>query len=147
MDDKDLDEVEQRLQRDRLNFSVNAYSDVPRGNVPTGMQVYVETPKPGPAKPPVYVVLPVIPVRRVPTEAHLYLSPRETVSQGEHSVVYKAEWELLRNVLVDGYIRHTCVMEDANKIPADGRNREHRDPKWDVLSGAMRNSLRTEISR
>ena len=67
----------------------------------------------------------------------MYLSPRETVSQGEHSVVYKAEWELPRNVLVDEYICHTCVMEDANNIPADGKNRGHRDPKWDVLYRAF----------
>ena len=138
-DDKDLEEVEQSLQRDRLNFLVNAHTAVPRENVPTGMQVHFETPKPGPAKPPVYVVLPVIAMRRVPAEAHLYLSPREIVSQGEHSIVYKAEWELPRNVLVDEYICHTCVMEDASKILAeqDGKNRERRDPKWDVLSGAF----------
>jgi len=139
LDDKDLEEVEQKLQRDRLNFLVNAHTDVRRENVPTGMQVYFEPPKLGPVKPPVYVVLPVIPIRRFPTEAHLYLSRKETVSQGEHSIVYKAEWEIPRNVLVDEYICHTCVMEDANKIlgEQDGKNREHRDPKWDVLSGAF----------
>ena len=139
LDDKEVEEVEQKLQRDRLNFLVNVHTDVSCENVPTGMQVHIETPKPGPAKPPVYIVLPVIPARRVPTEAHLYLSPREIVSQGEHSVMYKAEWELPRNVLVDEYICHTCMLEDTTKILAeqDGENRERRDPKWDVLSGAF----------
>jgi hypothetical protein len=138
-DDKDLEEVEKKLQRDRLNFLVNAHTDVPRENVPTGIQVHIESPEPGPAKPPVYVVLPVIPGRQVPTEAHLYLSPAETISQGEHSIVYKAEWEIPRNALVDEHICNICVMEDAAKILAeqDGRNGEHRDPKWDVLSGAF----------
>ena len=138
-DDKEIDEVEQKLQRDRLNFLVYAHTDVPRENVPTGIQVHIETLKPGPAKPPVYVVLPVIPGRRVPTEAHLYLSPKETVSQGEHSVVYKAEWEIPRNFLVEEYICNACVMEDAGKILAeqDGKDGERRDPKWDMLSGAF----------
>ena len=65
LDDKDFEEVEQKLQRDRLNFLANAHTDVWRENVPTGMQVHFVTPKPGPAKPPVYVNAPVIAMRRV----------------------------------------------------------------------------------
>jgi len=138
-DDKEDEEVEQKLQRDRLNFLVNAHTDVLHENVPTGMQIHIETPKLGPAKPPLYVVLPVIPGRRVPAEAHLYISPGATVAQGKHSIVYKAEWEIPRNVLVKEYICHECVVEDAMKILAeqDGKNDEHRDPKWDALSGAF----------
>lgn len=103
------------------------------------MEIHIEAPKPSPAKPPVYVVLPVIPGRRVPTEAHLYISPAETVAQGQHSIVYKAEWEIPRNVLVDEYMCTTCTIEDAMNILAekDGKNGERRDPKWDVLSGAF----------
>ena len=61
-------------------------------------------------------------------------APRRRLNQ----VTQVGKRELLRYVLVDEYICHTCVMEDAKKIldhdEQDRKNRERRDPKWDVLS-------------
>jgi len=61
-------------------------------------------------------------------------APRRRLNQ----VTQVGKRELLRNVLVDEYICHTCVMGDAKKIldhdEQDRKNRERRDPKWDVLS-------------
>ncbi|KAI6028001.1 hypothetical protein BKA83DRAFT_32882, partial [Pisolithus microcarpus] len=44
-------------------------------------------------------------------EAHLYLSPAGMLGEGNHSMVYKAEWELPRDLFVEPWMCHTCVHE------------------------------------
>ncbi|KIM53988.1 hypothetical protein SCLCIDRAFT_1222410 [Scleroderma citrinum Foug A] len=48
-------------------------------------------------------------------EAHLYLSPAEEVGVGNHSVVYKAEFELPRDLFLEPQICLTCVLEELQK--------------------------------
>ncbi|KAI6028018.1 hypothetical protein BKA83DRAFT_4049123, partial [Pisolithus microcarpus] len=43
--------------------------------------------------------------------AHLYLSPTGMLGEGNHSMVYKAEWELPRDLFVEPWMYHTCVHE------------------------------------
>ncbi|KAI6101863.1 hypothetical protein F5141DRAFT_273012 [Pisolithus sp. B1] len=44
-------------------------------------------------------------------EAHLYLSPVGKLGKGNHSMVYKAEWELPRELFMEPKLCHTCVQE------------------------------------
>lgn len=93
--------------------------------------------KPGPVKPPVFVVLPSWPNRKQIEEAHLYIAPVGRIGEGNHSFVYKAELELPRDALVEPEICDQCMIEDAMAIlkEQDGENGERRDPKWDEKSG------------
>ena len=127
------------LQRDQVNFLANAHTAVPREIVPTGIVGSHWNSETWSCEAPRVRRASRYPWETSSNRGHLYLSSRETVSQGEHSVVYKAKRELPRNVLVDEYIFHTCVMEDLKEILAeqDEKNRQRRDPKWDALSGAF----------
>ncbi|KAJ4480193.1 hypothetical protein J3R30DRAFT_3331787 [Lentinula aciculospora] len=65
-------------------------------------------------------------------EAHLYLTPEHTVGIGNHSRVYRAEWDLPRSVFTKPKICMTCVEEAAKKIiqkttstPVDIRDSPH----------------------
>jgi hypothetical protein len=44
-------------------------------------------------------------------EAHLYLSPAHCVGKGNHSVVYNAEWELPRSMLVKDILCQRCMQD------------------------------------
>ena len=93
--------------------------------------------KPGPAKPPIFVVLPFrqpIPPAR---EAHLYLSRGQYMGYGNHSYVYRAELELPRSTIMEDEICHECIKAEMHRavMEQDGPNGEHRDPKWDEKVG------------
>ncbi|KAF9064596.1 hypothetical protein BDP27DRAFT_1425700 [Rhodocollybia butyracea] len=49
-------------------------------------------------------------------EAHLYISPAQSIGSGNHSYVYRAEWDLPRSVFSSPKICATCVKEAAVKI-------------------------------
>ena len=48
-------------------------------------------------------------------EAHLYLSPTARLGHGNHSVVYRAELELPRDLFVESTLCNTCVYEELEK--------------------------------
>ncbi|THU93203.1 hypothetical protein K435DRAFT_670625 [Dendrothele bispora CBS 962.96] len=47
--------------------------------------------------------------------AHIYLSPARTVGEGNHSVVYSADWEIPRNIFVKWDICQECVRKEGEK--------------------------------
>ncbi|KAI6124329.1 hypothetical protein EDD17DRAFT_1486068 [Pisolithus thermaeus] len=61
-------------------------------------------------------------------EAHLYLSPTGKLGKGNHSMVYKAEWELPRELFAEPKLCHTCVrvhpMMEVYQLKRSGRWRE-----------------------
>ncbi|KAI6007492.1 hypothetical protein EDC04DRAFT_2582786 [Pisolithus marmoratus] len=61
-------------------------------------------------------------------EAHLYLSPAGKLGQGNHSMVYKAEWELPRELFAEPRLCHTCIYEElrmqVSKLKRSGRWRK-----------------------
>ncbi|KAF8133336.1 hypothetical protein EV363DRAFT_1325980 [Boletus edulis] len=48
-------------------------------------------------------------------ESHLYLSPVAKVGKGNHSLVYKGEWELPRDLFIKERICRLCFKESADK--------------------------------
>jgi len=56
-------------------------------------------------------------------EAHLYLSPAHRLGTGHHSVVYNAEWELPRSMLVKDVLCHQCI---GDKMGEDLEERKRR---------------------
>jgi hypothetical protein len=66
----------------------------------------------GPVEPAIMVFPPPRPPppESVP-EAHLYLSPAHRSGTGNHSVIYKAELELPRSILVDDVLCRKCMMD------------------------------------
>ena len=67
---------------------------------------------PGPSKPLLIVSHPRGPGVPLETpEAHLYLSKDSVCGTGHHSVVYNAEWELPRSVLVEEPLCRLCLLE------------------------------------
>lgn len=93
--------------------------------------------KPGPAKPLIFVVFPFRPPIPPAGEAHLYLSPSQSIGEGNHSYVYGAEFELPRSTFMEDEICHECIKADMYRalMEQDGPNGEHRDPKWDKKVG------------
>ncbi|KAH7885016.1 hypothetical protein F5I97DRAFT_1811584, partial [Phlebopus sp. FC_14] len=63
-------------------------------------------------EPAIIAVLPKRPrnLTEVP-EAHLYISPKGRLGEGHHSVVYRAEWELPRDLFCKSTICRPCVEE------------------------------------
>ena len=64
------------------------------------------------------IEVPLPPYPRRPTsieESHLYLSPVAKVGEGHHSIVYKAEWELPRDLFVKQKICALCFEKSADK--------------------------------
>lgn len=61
-------------------------------------------------------------------EAHLYLSPVEKLGKGHHSIVYKAEWKLPRDLFTEPKLCQSCVSEElqkeVRKLKRSGRWRE-----------------------
>ncbi|KAH7919271.1 hypothetical protein BV22DRAFT_1051156 [Leucogyrophana mollusca] len=62
-------------------------------------------------------------------DAHLYLSPINSLGTGNHSVVYKADWELPRDLLVPDHLCQPCIIEKVKEELA--RWEEAQDEKDD----------------
>jgi hypothetical protein len=75
-------------------------------------------------------------------EAHLYLSPTHQVGTGNHSVVYHAEWELPRSLLVDDILCQKCVeekvAEELDKLKtSDSKEWEAKEVSKSVSRGVL----------
>ncbi|KAG8214876.1 hypothetical protein J3R82DRAFT_10046 [Butyriboletus roseoflavus] len=67
-------------------------------------------------EPVIEVPLPPYPRRMTKVEdSHLYLSPAAKVGDGHHSVVYKGEWELPRDIFTRPKLCQRCFEESAGK--------------------------------
>ncbi|KAH7885038.1 hypothetical protein F5I97DRAFT_1881947 [Phlebopus sp. FC_14] len=78
------------------------------------------------------IEVPLPPYQRRPTvveEAHLYLSPTGKLGSGNHSIVYKAEWELPRDVFTEPKFCNVClkqaIKDEVQKLKKSG--------KWDEM--------------
>jgi hypothetical protein len=89
-----------------------------------GFMHFPDSTKSGPVPPAIMVVPPLRPPppESVP-EAHLYLSPAHRSGIGNHSVVYKAELELPRSMLVDDVLCRKCMM---NKVAEQVEEKQRR---------------------
>ena len=78
----------------------------------------------GPVEPAIMVFPPSRPPppESVP-EAHLYLSPAHQSGTGNHSVVYKAELELPRSILVDDVLCRKCMMDNVTEQVEEKKRR------------------------
>lgn len=97
--------------------------------------------KPGPIAPPIFVIHPPQPEPEPMDEpAHLYLSPRHSIGEGNHSVVYHAEWELPRTLLVQPVLCKSCIDEAVASVleEEDGKDGKKRDKFWDEKSGMLK---------
>ncbi|KAF9064597.1 hypothetical protein BDP27DRAFT_1405261 [Rhodocollybia butyracea] len=56
------------------------------------------------------------PPQKSTPEAHLYISPAQAIGRGNHSYVYRAEWDVPRSVFSNPKICTTCVTEAAVNI-------------------------------
>ena len=134
-DDKLAEEEETRRKTVYDKFIADPHS---RNEPPSGILLDKDQERqPGPTKPPIFVVLPFQPPIPPAREAHLYLSPAELIGEGNHSLVYGAEFELPRSTFMEDEICHKCIMDDAYRtlMEEDGPNGERRDPKWDEKVG------------
>jgi hypothetical protein len=134
-DDEQGEEEERRRKAVYDKFIADPHS---RNEPPSGILINKDQERqPGPTKPPIFVVFPFQPPIPPAREAHLYLSLTELIGEGNHSFVYRAEFELPRSMFMDDEICHQCIMEDANRTlrEEDGPNGERRDPKWDEKVG------------
>ncbi|KAF8955690.1 hypothetical protein BDZ97DRAFT_259558 [Flammula alnicola] len=95
--------------------------------------------EPGPVRPAIYVVLPSLPWPVPAKEGHLYLSPAHTIGEGNHSMVYNAEWELPRSLLVEQELCSTCIAEDVEELMKEQLHPDGSpfDPKYDEKSGRL----------
>jgi hypothetical protein len=82
-------------------------------------------------------------------EAHLYLSPAHNAGAGNHSIVYKAEWEVARTTFLHPAPRspvlcEKCVEEEVKRILAeeDGENGERMKAQWKEKSALLRKVAR-----
>lgn len=76
----------------------------------------------GTNSPPILVTLPAQPPPPDSiAQGHLYLSPAHKLGTGNHSVVYEAEWELPRSMLVQEILCRECMLDnlesDLEKVP------------------------------
>ena len=66
--------------------------------------------------------------------AHLYLSPAHHIGDGNHSVVYRAEWEIPRSSIFppDPVLCKECVNEDVRRTlrKEDGDEGERKADEW-----------------
>lgn len=65
-------------------------------------------------------------------EAHLYLSPAHQVGTGNHSVVYNAEWELPRSLLVDDILCQMCMEEKVAEELGELQTSHSREKEWEA---------------
>lgn len=92
--------------------------------------------KTGPVSPMVMAYPPLCPPppESVP-EAHLYLSPAHHVGTGNHSVVYNAEWELPRSMLVKDILCQKCMQEKVAEELKEMEKRGEYDPNEVAIGG------------
>ncbi|KAJ7273170.1 hypothetical protein C8J57DRAFT_1317000 [Mycena rebaudengoi] len=74
----------------------------------------------GPCPPLLNIKVPAYPRKSVTPAAHLYISPAHKAGIGNHSVVYNAEWELPRSLLIQDVFCHDCVEEEVKAMTASG---------------------------
>ncbi|KAF8840604.1 hypothetical protein BDN67DRAFT_951330 [Paxillus ammoniavirescens] len=65
-------------------------------------------------------------------EGHLFISPVARVGEGNHSVVYKAEWELPRDLLTEPHFCKTCMKESMKQEMKNLRE----SGRWDRMMRA-----------
>ncbi|KAF9483226.1 hypothetical protein BDN70DRAFT_852095 [Pholiota conissans] len=131
-DEAELRKMEADRKRIREEFLKDPHSNRP---MPSGVLVERETiNRVGPCMPPVYVVFPHQTERPQMKEAHLYLTPSYALGQGSHSYVYRVEFELPRNFLIDEEMCMKCVLMDMQDIIAE-QDKNGRDPKWSMPIG------------
>ncbi|KAF8521686.1 hypothetical protein JB92DRAFT_2890185 [Gautieria morchelliformis] len=71
--------------------------------------------------PPIMVRLPARPPPPISiSEAHLYLSPAHYIGEGNHSIVYDAEWELPRSLLVGDILCLECISDNVRDVVKGG---------------------------
>ena len=82
-------------------------------------------------------------------EAHLYLSPAHGAGVGNHSMVYKSEWEVPRTTFLPPLptgpvLCKECVGEDVKRILAeeDGEDGETMQARWKEKSALLRKVAR-----
>jgi hypothetical protein len=87
---------------------------------------------PGVIEAPIFIIHPPAPEPDVIAEAHLYLSPAHVSGHGNHSVTYKAEWEVPRSMLISPSLCFDCVAEDVEAIlkEEDGEDGSKKDARW-----------------
>jgi hypothetical protein len=136
-DDKlaEAEEIRRKTVYDKFIADPHSRNEPPSGILINKDQAQER--QPGPTKPPVFVALPFQPPIPPAREAHLYLSPTESIGEGNHSFVYRAEFELPRSTFMDDEICDQCIIDDAYRtlMEEDGPNGERRDPKWDEKVG------------
>ncbi|KAF9463965.1 hypothetical protein BDZ94DRAFT_1321506 [Collybia nuda] len=95
--------------------------------------------QPGPIEPPVYVVHSPPPEPEPVEEAHLYISPSHSAGRGNHSIVYKAEWEVPRSMLLPHTLCRECVMKDIEEIlkEQDGEDGSKKKACWKEKSARL----------
>ena len=135
-------EAEKRLQSDADKASKER-TDVLEKPSPNHTLVDSRLSPPGETayqvEPFVSVVLPPTPEPQPVEEAHLYLSPAHLAGRGNHSVVYYAEWEVPKSMLIPPSLCLECVREDVAAILKDqeGEDRSRMDPKWKEKSAVL----------
>ena len=132
----EAEEARKKAVYDAFIADPHSRNETPSGIIfPTDQEA--DDRKPGPSKPLIFVVLPIRPPIPPAREAHLYLSPSQYLGQGNHSLVYSAEFELPRSTFMEDEICHECIKADMHRtlMEQDGPNGEHRDPKWDEKVG------------
>jgi hypothetical protein len=85
-------------------------------------------------------IFPPVPQSEPVEEAHLYVSPAHMAGRGNHSVVYTAEWEIPRSMLMPPSLCQECVREDVVNIvkEQDGEDGSRMDPKWKEKSAVLK---------
>ncbi|KAJ6608602.1 hypothetical protein B0H10DRAFT_1955278 [Mycena sp. CBHHK59/15] len=74
----------------------------------------------GPCPPLLRIKCPPYPHKESTPAAHLYISPAHKAGVGNHSVVYNAEWELPRSLLVRDVFCHECLVAEISAMEASG---------------------------
>ncbi|KAF9219164.1 hypothetical protein BS17DRAFT_789925 [Gyrodon lividus] len=83
-------------------------------------------------------------------EGHLYISPVAKLGEGNHSVVYKAEWELPRDLLTEPNICPLCMkksmQEEMQRLRDSGRwDRMMRAVSWGPKGLSGRSPTEAEV--
>ncbi|KAI6101879.1 hypothetical protein F5141DRAFT_1008706 [Pisolithus sp. B1] len=80
-------------------------------------------------------------------EAHLYLSPAGKLGEGNHSIVYRAEWELPRELFVEPRLCHSCVYERLmGEMPVPPDADEEFDTERVILLKPQSNSTQKQAT-
>jgi len=106
---------------------------------PKGFLIFPEEETTGSIGPPVHVIYPPEPTPSPVEVAHLYLSPAHAAGEGNHSVVYNAEWEVPRSMVMAPLMCDVCVVEDVAKIlkEEDREDGEKKSVQWKKKSAVL----------